>query len=197
MLMELFDMVKRRRRRLDIDAQVVPVDELRAEILRTFRQVARQRSIRLDLARSEDCTEICVDRAIFLRVLENLLDNAFAYTPDGGSIEVRFFRGPAGGTEVSVCDSGVGIDETLRDQIFSPFCGRDGSHGGRDHMGLGLTFCKLAIESHGGSIATMTSRLGGSAFSIRLPGPTPVPCAADDSSQPLRRGAQTTQCFAR
>ena len=85
------------------------------------------------------------------RVLINLLDNAIKFTPNGGLINVRAeLRGSE--IAVSINDTGSGIPPEQRDQIFERFArGNQGSSLVRG-FGLGLTFCRLAVEAHDGKI---------------------------------------------
>jgi len=85
------------------------------------------------------------------RVLINLLDNAIKFTPNGGLISVKAEpRGPF--IAISINDTGSGISPEQRDQIFERFArGNQGSSLVRG-FGLGLTFCRLAVEAHGGKI---------------------------------------------
>lgn len=112
-----------------------------------------------------------VDSNIIRRVLINLLDNAVRYSPTGG--EVRLIIRRVNNTlEILVADSGQGIPLNEQDRIFDEFhqvkenVPKRGSKG----SGLGLTFCKLAIEAHGGTIHIASqSPLSGACFVITLP----------------------------
>jgi signal transduction histidine kinase len=85
------------------------------------------------------------------RVLINLLDNAIKFTPNGGLISVKAeLRGSE--IAVSINDTGSGIPPEQRNQIFERFArGTQGNSLVRG-FGLGLTFCRLAVEAHGGKI---------------------------------------------
>jgi signal transduction histidine kinase len=86
------------------------------------------------------------------RVIANLLDNAIKYTPSGGSIaiEVAVDRDVVA---VSITDSGPGIPKAERERIFERFAQVAGQESPvRRGFGLGLTFCRLAVEAHGGQI---------------------------------------------
>jgi signal transduction histidine kinase len=124
------------------------------------------------------------DREVLERVLWNLLDNALKYTPQNGSIAVaaRELVLPSAGRQdvpkdvaagrwllVEVVDSGVGIPPEERERIFGRFTqGRRGPVRRRG-VGLGLAFCRLAVEAHGGRIWVEGQHGKGSAFSFVLP----------------------------
>ena len=92
-----------------------------------------------------------LDRSLIHRVLVNLLDNALKFTDEGGQIfissEAKHNR-----LEVKVTDTGPGIPAEYYQMVFERFRQVPGVLGRRRGSGLGLTFCQLAIEAHGGRI---------------------------------------------
>ena len=93
------------------------------------------------------------DTDLLQRVLENLLDNAIRHAPARSQVQLLTARTDTA-VEIRVRDEGAGIPAALRDLIFDPFVqapalDRPVTRTGR---GLGLAFCKLAIEAHGGTI---------------------------------------------
>ncbi len=116
--------------------------------------------------------QVYVDVDLVRRVLINLLHNAFKFTPENGTILIVAETLPDDMMRVLVCDSGPGIPEDKRELIFEEFKQVEGqipARGGRG-TGLGLTFCKLAIEAHGGYITVeANSLLDGACFAFTLP----------------------------
>lgn len=101
--------------------------------------------------------EVDADLGLFRRVLENLLDNALRHAPDGSRLTVRLARQQSPpGLVVSVADAGRGVPAELRERIFDRFVQADSAadraNASRAGRGLGLAFCKLVVEAHGGSI---------------------------------------------
>ncbi len=126
---------------------------------------AKQQS--LEVAIPSDLPGLYVDKDMIRRVLINLLDNAVKYTASQGRIRLEA-RMAEGMIEVSVIDTGPGIPLAEQEHIFHKFT-RLRSRPGSKGLGLGLTFCRLAVEGHGGRI-WVKSRVGvGSRFSITLP----------------------------
>jgi two-component system OmpR family sensor kinase len=98
-----------------------------------------------------------------LQIVSNLLDNAFRWTPDGGTIELSL-RADDGVVAVGVSDTGPGIGADERDRIFRPFWSRDG--GG---TGLGLAIASELAVALGGRIELDTAPGEGSRFELVLP----------------------------
>lgn len=113
------------------------------------------------------------DREKLSRVLTNLLDNALKFSPPGGQVSVRasLIRADDNRTVVqcTVLDTGPGIPEEYLSRIFDRFVQVEGRKGRRQGTGLGLAFCKMAIEAHGGRLWAANRPEGGSAFSFILP----------------------------
>ncbi len=103
------------------------------------------------------------------RVLTNLLDNALKFTPEGGQVALSAEVLDEGTLIVRVSDTGPGIPLEYREKIFDRFTQVPGFRGRRRGSGIGLTFCKLAVEAHGGRIWVEPRPGEGSIFSLTLP----------------------------
>jgi two-component system, sensor histidine kinase and response regulator len=114
----------------------------------------------------EGVTEpVTCDVEMIRRVMENLLGNAVRFTPPGGRVRVVLSQHGAV-ARVNVEDQGVGVEPTDRERIFEKFChGSEAHHG----YGLGLSYCKLAVEAHGGRIWVEGTPGGGASFKLELP----------------------------
>lgn len=109
-----------------------------------------------------------VDEAVLGRVIWNLIANANNHTGEGGRITVSVRSEGKDKVVLSVADTGVGMDKDNLERVFDKFY-QGGDRRKRFSSGLGLTFCKMAVEAHGGAI-TVESQLGkGSTFTIILP----------------------------
>jgi signal transduction histidine kinase len=116
------------------------------------------------------------------RTLVNLLGNAIKFTPAGGTVTVAVRRADDGRSLLfSVSDTGEGIPPDAFGRIFEKFGQVESRQRGRKgSTGLGLTFCKLAVEAHGGQISVQSTPGEGSTFTFMIPLARPVgqPAAA-------------------
>jgi len=132
--------------------------------------------------------EIAGAHSELLSALNNLVNNAVRYTPDGGTIEVTW-RVLADGTgELAVIDSGPGIAREHLPRLTERFYRVDGSRsretGG---TGLGLSIVKHVVQRHGGELDIRSERGKGSSFRLLFPAVRVRPGAGEGSSQPSSR----------
>lgn len=132
--------------------------------------LAAEKAIRLESCISDQIPLISADPDLLQRILENLVGNAIKFTPAGGWIclSAEWVAEAAGRpvVHVVVTDSGPGIEPDLQNRLFQKFVtGRQPGKG----SGLGLAFCRLAVEAHGGRIWVENEPGGGAAFHFVLP----------------------------
>lgn len=114
---------------------------------------------------------VSCDAAVIRRVLENLINNALKFTKSNGTICIDI-ESTRAGAMVSVIDDGPGIPADQHAFIFEKF-GQTASGAKQRHStGLGLTFCRMAIEAHAGTIGVKSEPGKGSTFEFVLPLPT-------------------------
>jgi len=125
----------------------------------------RAASSGVTLASEIGAPRLHADADLMHRVLANLVENAIRHSPEGA--EVRVAIAPvAGGIELRVTDGGPGVPRALREQVFERF-ERGDERATRSNRGLGLAFCKLAVEAHGGRI-WIEDASPGAVFCIRI-----------------------------
>jgi two-component system sensor histidine kinase/response regulator len=127
-----------------------PIDlhALVASVMEELEVRAQSASVRLVC--HVDAPMLTADPDLFRRVLENLVENAIQHAPEGSEVQI-LTRASQGGVEVRVRDFGAGLPAEQRERVFERFVqGQGGS--GRANRGLGLAFCKLVVEAHGGRI---------------------------------------------
>jgi len=130
-------------------------------------------SHRIERRVSRGTPELLVDRRLVDQALDELLDNAVKYSPDGGRIVLQAEPGGNGSAhlvQLSVSDRGVGIPPERAELIFADFAQADGSStrqfGG---LGLGLPFVRSVARAHGGEVRLRSVAGRGSTFTIELP----------------------------
>ena len=129
----------------------------------------KTRQVSIHLAVPDNLPLVLIDAEKIDRVLANLLDNAIQYTPDNADI-VLAAEDHGDEIEVSIIDAGPGIPVSERERIFERFAQVTGEKPTRRGFGLGLTFCRLAVEAHGGRIWVESGPNDiGSRFSFTLP----------------------------
>ena len=114
------------------------------------------------------------DEDIVRRILANLVSNAFKHTIAQGRIQIEA-RVVATMIEIAVHDDGEGIPDEDVERIFKDFERSRLTNSTRFDTGMGLAFCKLAVEQHGGSIWVQSARDKGSSFFFTLPQVMPEP----------------------
>ena len=133
---------------------------------------AKRVDIHIESIIEDDLPPIYVDQAHLERILNNLLDNAIKFTPDKGHIKLSASLDPdqsPASVKIGVSDTGPGIPADIQDQLFNKYKQFRMSQGRRTGSGVGLYYCKLAVEAQGGQI-WVESQVGlGSTFYFRLP----------------------------
>lgn len=149
-------------------ATLLRLDEVAGEVLALLASVASQKQIHLTMA-PNPAAVARADRDMVQTVLRNLIGNALKFTPAGGRVAINFaIRG--GWIEVSVTDSGVGLNEEQLSRIFQGDLnlstrGTEGEKG----MGLGLMLCRQFAEKCGGRIWAESHPGRGATFTFTLP----------------------------
>lgn len=137
-----------------------------------------QAGVAMRLEAPERLAVIC-DADRITQVVENLLDNALKFSPEGTTIRLTVQpladRGD-GDVEIRVADRGPGVSEADRKAIFERFVQRGAPAGSTGGVGLGLTICREIVAAHGGRIGVEDNPGGGSTFIVTLP---QTPPAAD------------------
>jgi NtrC-family two-component system sensor histidine kinase KinB len=128
---------------------------------------AQRKRIRLNLGWPDALPAVLADGEMMERVMINLIDNALKFSPAGGKVNVSVEAG-TDSLCVRVRDSGPGIPLEHQGRIFDKFARVRGPEG-LGGVGLGLAFCRLAIEAHGGHIWVESSGKQGSTLSFTLP----------------------------
>lgn len=142
------------------------IDQIIRESIESFAQTAAARSIQLRSIPSDFSEKVYCDHDRILQVLSNLIGNAMKFTPDGGAITISTKHNDSE-VLVSVQDTGPGIPDEMKDQIFKRFAqlGLNDRRG----LGLGLYISKTLVDMHGGRLWVESKPSQGSTFHFTIP----------------------------
>ena len=172
----LLDISKVEAGRMKLEQQPTELREMVISVLDSLSPLAQEQDISL-VGHVPEAWFVLVDEEKISRVLTNLVDNALKFTPPRGQISVTTEPAP-GETDMILCsvhDDGPGIPMEYRDKIFDRFTQGPSQSGKRRGTGLGLAFCKMMVEAHGGRIWVESVNDQGSTFYFTLPLALPQP----------------------
>ena len=178
-----------------VDAQPLELARIIESAVDTLRPAAAAKSITLNLTLDETGGLVSGDHDRLQQIIWNLVSNAIKFTPPGGQVEILQERTESE-MEISVSDTGIGIDEHFLPHVFERFRQADSSstrqHGG---LGLGLSIVRHLVELHGGTVRAESAGDGhGAAFTVCLPTASALDVAAlppGDSDSLLNQSAET------
>ena len=151
------------------DCKEQALNELIRELEMTLRSLAHHKNLAFDFELAEDLPKVSFDREKITEVLMNLVSNAVKFT-DQGKICLKTER-KENQVEVSVTDTGIGIQSQDMTRLFKHFIQLHGDHAKTGGTGLGLAISKKIIDQHGGVIGARSEYGKGSTFYFRLPIP--------------------------
>jgi signal transduction histidine kinase len=165
----LLDIARFEEGSLELHLRSLDLRALIEEAIMEERHLAETKGVALEANLPSELPGVSADRDILLRVLINLVDNALKFTHTEGRVWVEVHPG-AGVMQVDVVDTGPGIPEGERERIFEKFTQVRGHVQTRRGSGLGLAFCRMAVEAHGGHIWVEDGPAGkGSRFAFTIP----------------------------
>ena len=152
---------------MPVSREPLDLHPLALAVIESQQPLAREKQLRLTSAVPPSLPVVAADPSLIRRVLENLVGNAVKFTPERGCVQLSAVAAP-GDDEivVTVRDNGPGLSPEIRGSLFQKFM--TGRHSERG-SGLGLAFCKLAVEAHGGRIWVDSEPGHGAAFCFTLP----------------------------
>lgn len=166
MIDDLLTMSRLEESEFPVRLESISVPDLLQEVVREYTQIADDKHVEL-LPPSQVRGRVRADRTLLQRVLENILDNSLRHTPAHGrvSLDASFERDVV----IAVSNSGPSIPAAERARIFEKFARLDKQAVVRGHAGLGLYFCKRAVEALGGNIEVTETAEWPTSFVMHLP----------------------------
>lgn len=165
----ILDIAKMESGVLDLEREPANLASIADSVLEEMQPLADEMKVAMVNKIDPQLTPVDIDPEKVERTLLNLVDNALKFTPTQGKIELQ--AEPNGGDmlKVSVVDTGPGVPDTHKESLFDRFAMVSSQQGSRRGTGLGLTFCKLTVEAHGGKIWVEDNPDGGAIFSLTIP----------------------------
>jgi signal transduction histidine kinase len=137
------------------------------EVIKDFELMANSRQIELQSELPNVGESILIDATILRRVIDNLMSNALKFSVPNSQVSLKIEYLPDNHLRVQVADTGEGISEAEKEKIFEKFeIGTIKKNTAQ--TGLGLAFCKMAIETQGGNLAIADNHPQGSIFIIEI-----------------------------
>jgi two-component system, sensor histidine kinase and response regulator len=146
--------------------ELVPVSEIVRDVLAAYERKASQKRVSLDAPASTGY-QLWGDPALLRRVIENILDNSLRHAPSAGHVSIQTRLGRL--LEISISNDGPPVPPEDRERIFEKFARGSGELPTVGNAGLGLYFCKRAVEAHGGQIKVLETSEWPTSFVIELP----------------------------
>lgn len=200
----ILDVHKLEREGLPLELKTFSVSKLVQKVINAQASLAQEKNIRLSRHISHRLPPVMGDTHLLERVLQNLTDNALKFTPEGGRVIISAKcleiegnpdhegtvapRNPY--ISISVKDTGPGIAPDIETRLFEKFTAGIHEESG---SGIGLAFCRMAVQAHGGEIWARNNAGPGATFTFILPIVLPPPTrkASENSSfsDPLSKNA--------
>ncbi len=167
----ILDIAKMESGQLSIEREVVDIRTLIDNVRIELAPLAQELEIAIISDISTDMPLLDIDGDKVERVILNLVDNALKYAPQESTITVRnaMVGMEEGYIRIDIVDQGPGVPAEYKETLFERFVQIEGRRKVRRGVGLGLTFCRLVVDAHGGRIWIEDNPTGGSVFSFTLP----------------------------
>ena len=173
LIQNLLDINKMEEKRMQLQLEKTNLETLINDVSDHFRADAEERAISLGFFKEDQIPSVPIDPGLMKRVFANLLNNALRHTPKDGKIQITVdFAPDKKHILTAVRDNGLGLPPEYHQKIFDKFeqvrLKNEKSVVGSS--GLGLTFCKMAVEAHGGKIWIESEGEGkGCTFFVSIP----------------------------
>jgi signal transduction histidine kinase len=176
MLTDMLLLAKRKAGKLVLDRVSVDMNHMIMEAVQDQTVVAKSEGIDVQVELPPSGQRFLADGKLLQRTVDNLLSNAIKFSSNSSTVVVKLtyignrsgLDASVSGFRITVADEGVGIPEDKLESIFEQY--EIAEAGGRDveQTGLGLAFCKMVVEAHGGRIVARPNEPRGSVFTIEI-----------------------------
>jgi two-component system, NtrC family, sensor histidine kinase KinB len=165
----LLDISKMESGEIRLDREPTPIAQIVDSVRTELKPLAEELEVEIVSEVDANLPLLDIDGDKIERMVLNLVDNALKYSPSESIVMVRAHVVDEHYLQIAVVDSGPGVPEEYKRRLFDRFVQVEGRKNIRRGVGLGLTFCKLVVEAHGGDIWIEDNPEGGSIFKVTLP----------------------------
>jgi len=165
----LLDISKMESGELYLDREPTALRPLVQSVQTELTPLANEMEVDLGINAPETLPRANIDSDKVERMILNLVDNALKYSPSGGTVEISIAPQDGKFLQIVVSDRGPGVPDEYKQRLFDRYVQVAGRKSVRRGVGLGLAFCKLVAEAHGGRIWVEDNPGGGSIFKTTLP----------------------------
>ena len=181
MVLNILDIQKLEETNINLNIQAVRLGEMIESARLDVAYLSDDKNVRISFDSNTDFM-IDVDYELMARVLVNVLSNAIKYSGQNDQVEIEAFVKEEGWLQVTVKDHGPGIPKEQIQHVFKKFWQYKGRKSGNvKSVGLGLSFCKMVVEAHGGQIDVKSEPGSWTKISFTLPIKSTIPLAPSDS----------------
>lgn len=169
MITAMLDLAKLEAGEMRLDLSEVDLSQVVSDVEVGIGSLLEQKHLTLQIDLPGDLPSLRADGESLRRILVNIIGNAITFSPRAGRITVAALSGD-GKVRITVQDQGPGIPPDYRGRIFEKFGQVESRQSGQKYStGLGLAFCKMAVEAHDGRIGVESKEGEGSTFWFTLP----------------------------
>ncbi|MGR3319181.1 MAG: hybrid sensor histidine kinase/response regulator [Candidatus Anammoxibacter sp.] len=168
---DMLTLAKMKEGKFILNRKNIDINNLVRELGEGYNLIAQAKGIELIMDLPENSLEVSIDNNLFQRVLDNLISNAIKFSPGDSRIILQVetkTETPPPVMRIKIIDEGLGIPEDHHKDIFDKYKVVTLKTDGIPQFGLGLAFCKMVVEAHGGQIAVACNTPKGSIFTIEL-----------------------------
>lgn len=168
LIAQLFEYSKLEAKQIEPEKEPFFISELAQDVAANYQVLAKSKNIKIELNQKKNLPLVFADVSLVERVIQNLMDNALKFTPEGGTIQIDVASNK-NNIEIRVKDTGPGIPESEQSQIFDRYRQAERTGHKQSGTGLGLAIVKKILELHDTSIQVTSELNVGTAFMFQLP----------------------------
>lgn len=169
LVLSLFELSKFEAKQVEAKKEPFSPTELAQDVVLKFQPKAQEKGISLTMTLMPDAPFIYADIGLIERVLQNIIENAIQYTPEGGAVNLAVARREES-IAFFISDTGKGISEKELPYIYDRFYRSATAHKNVSNgLGLGLTISKKILELHGATLEVQSVENKGTTFSFAMP----------------------------